>query len=300
MEIIARASKITKAFVFLLALAGALNLASGAKPAAAATQQQSGSIGLQGTVNGKPPSQAPTISSPSNGQNFTSIPITVTGLCQSGLLVEVFTNNVFAGSTECANGSYSLQIGLFNDRNDLTAKDYDALNQASPVSNKVRVTYSINFPTTGPLLSITSQFAKRGAEPGSTLTWPISISGGTPPYAISVDWGDGTLPEVVSQKVAGNVTIKHIYKTAGTYNVTIQATDANGESAFLQVVGVGNGPIQQSSSKSNSVVVKTQRVIPWWALIILLVLSFVAFWLGKQHQLQTIRVRLRRGQPPFG
>src|SRR5262245_49990987 len=64
----------------------------------------SGSSGLQGTVKTPPPQNAPTITTPTNGQSFSKMPITVAGLCTSGLLVKVFSNNVFVGSAECING----------------------------------------------------------------------------------------------------------------------------------------------------------------------------------------------------
>src|ERR1041385_9148280 len=114
-------------------------LTSFAAPAAAvappAPNPQSGALGVEGLVNGAPPTQAPTISVPKNGQTFSSIPITVSGLCQSGLLVEIFKNDVFSGSAQCRNGSFSLLVDLFNGQNDLIARVYDALNQASPDSN---------------------------------------------------------------------------------------------------------------------------------------------------------------------
>ena len=34
---------------------------------------------------------------------------------------------------------------------------------------------------------------------GRHFTWPIEISGGSPPYAISVNWGDGKQPTLISQ-----------------------------------------------------------------------------------------------------
>ena len=269
-------------------------------PGFAAAASQSGAAGLEGTVKGNPPVQAPTISVPGNGQSFSNLPVTVAGLCQSGLLVEVFKNSVFAGSRDCVNGSYSVQIDLFSGRNDLTAQDYDDLDQASPVSNTVTVNFNNALPTSETLITLTSQYAKRGADPGTDLTWPISLSGGVGPYAISIDWGDNSSPELQSQQFPGNITLEHVYKNSGSFNVTIKATDSNGFSAFLQVVAVANGPIQQSGTNSTSAVIKEIRLVPWWAIGILAALCVVAFWLGARHRLQVIQARLRKGQPPFG
>lgn len=275
-----------------------------APAATAATLQQSGSTGLEGTVAGPAPSQAPTIGVPSNGQGFTSTPITVSGLCLNNLLVEIFKNNVFAGSTECKNGSYSLQFDLFSGRNDLVARQYDALNQASPDSQTVTVNFNNGVSQTESLVTLTTQYSKRGADPGSTLSWPLSISGGSGPYAVSVNWGDASAPELLSLAGPGDFNIQHVYQQAGTFNVTVRATDVNGNAAFLQLVGVGNGSTQQSgagagNASGNNSSNSPQKVVVWWPYATLFGLAILTFWLGKWHQLELIRSRLRRGERPF-
>lgn len=263
-----------------------------------ATNPQTGAVGLGGHINGAAPANAPTITTPSNGATFTTLPIRVAGLCSSGLLIEVFKNNVFSGSTTCTNGSYSLQIDLFSGRNDLIARAYDLLNQASPDSNKVSVTFSDQINAAGQRVAILSNYAKRGANPNTELAWPLSISGGAAPYAISVDWGDGSDAQLLSQKFAGDFDITHIYKRSGTYTITIKATDANGQAAFLQVVGVANGPIQQSQAASTSGSGTVTKIL-WLPIIILSILAVSSFWLGRKHQLSVIHAKLKSGQRPF-
>jgi hypothetical protein len=287
--------------VLLVGLAIALSTSIYLTGPALALTQKSGSVGIEGTIPANPPTTAPTINVPGNGQSFSTLPINVGGLCKSGLLVEVFKNNVFAGSAVCTNGSYSMQIDLFNDRNDLVARQYDALNQASPDSNIVSVTFISGFTGLGPRLSLTTAYAKRGADPGTILSWPITLSGGQGPYALSIDWGDKTKPDLISRATPGNIDLQHTYQKAGVYNITIKATDVNGQTAFLQVVGIANGPIQQSSAGGNTVSGTPTAPIPiffWVILAILLPLLFSSFWLGRKHQLQKIRANLRRGDSP--
>jgi hypothetical protein len=260
---------------------------------------QNGSVGLQGEIPSKPPTQGATITVPGNGQNFSSTPITVAGVCPTGLLVEIYKNNVFSGSTNCTNGSFSLQIDLFDGRNDLVARVYDNLNQPGPDSNTVSVNFNANKPTPGPRISLTSAYAKRGAVPGTTLSWPITLSGGAGPYAISVDWGDKSPADLISRSNAGDITLEHIYKNAGFYIVIIKATDVNGEAAFLQVVGVGNGPTQQSNQTQGSGSTTVVTKIIYWPLVVGLVLTILAFWLGRRHKVEEIRARLRKGLKPF-
>ncbi|HEY5549652.1 MAG TPA: hypothetical protein VIK37_00370 [Candidatus Saccharimonadales bacterium] len=268
-------------------------------PVLAQTQQDSGAVGVEGTIPSTPPTSAPTISQPTNGQVFTTLPITVAGLCQNNLLVEVFKNGVFAGSVQCVGGSYSLQIDLFSGRNDLVARQFDALNQSSPDSNTVTVTFNDSLPGAGPRISLTTAYAKRGAVPGETLTWPITISGGTPPFAISVDWGDKSSLDLISNDAAGDVLLNHIYNQSGIYNITIKASDSKGQVAFLQVVGIGNGPIQQTTTTRPAAQATSATRILLISLAVALPLLLASFWLGKKHQLQVIRTRIRRGERPF-
>lgn len=260
--------------------------------AAAVTNPQAGSIGLEGTISTAPPARAPTITTPSNGASFTTTPITVSGLCGSGLLVKIFDNNIFVGAVVCGSGSYSLKTDLFGGRNDLLARQYDSLDQSSPDSNVVTVSYaSAQFAAPGSQLTLTSQYARLGADPGQELDWPIVLAGGSGPYALSVTWGDGSNASLQSVTQSGTVTIKHTYTTAGSYQVTVQATDANGQTAYLQLVGVANGAASQRNTSQSATQIKT--VVIWWPLLIMLPLLLLAFWLGRRHELYILRKRLQ-------
>ena len=248
----------------------------------------SGSIGLEGTISTAPPTRGATIAVPSNGAVFTAVPITVSGLCPSGLLVKVFSNNIFVGSTVCSNGSYSLQVDLFSGQNDLVARVYDALDQAGPDSNTVTVTFNdAQFAQFGTQLTLSSAYAERGAPPGSELDWPILLSGGVGPYAISVDWGDGSPPDLLSETAPGTITLKHIYRTTGVFKVIVKATDKNGETAFLQLVGQATGAVQSNTKNGSNVII--EKDVLWWPALAMLPLVFAAFWIGHRHGLYVVR-----------
>lgn len=267
-------------------------------PAQVLAQQEGGSIGLEGRISSDPPNTAATISFPRDGAVITDIPTTVSGICPNGLLVKIFKNNVFAGSVQCVNGSFSLQIDLFSGRNELVARVYDDLDQAGPDSNIVTVTYPFQGVGSPNLVSLTSPFAKRGANPGQTLTWPIVLSGGDGPYAITVDWGDGKQADLISQPFAGTFNISHVYDAAGVYNVIVRATDRNGTLAFLQLVAVANGPAGQNNTSSededNNGATITKTKILWQPAAIAIPLIATSFWLGKRYELFVLRKRLDR------
>lgn len=250
---------------------------------------QQGSYGFEATKSQPPPTKGATISIPSSGASFSTSPTTVSGICPSGLLVEVDDNGVMDGAINCTNGSFSLQIGLYAGQNSLTATDYDDLNQPGPVSNTVNVTYNNpNLTAFGDFITLTSEYGQLGADPNTVLTWPLQLSGGTGPYAFIIDWGDNSPKELKSQPTSGVVNITHTYKTAGIYHVTIEATDVNGATAFLQVVAVANGNIKtanSSSSTSSGGPIKTSSskvlLLPTVVVFVLLVPSF---WLGRMSQ----------------
>lgn len=264
--------------------------------------QESGSVGLEGTVPGKAPTQAATITVPTNGQSFTALPITVTGICPKDTLVKLFKNEAFGGSAQCTNGSYSIVADLFVGRNDLIARVFDDLDQQGPDSNIVTVTYSEKAAVPGNRIQITSNYAKRGAEPKSALTWPLTISNGVGPYAVSIDWGDKTSPDVISRPFPGDFTAQHTYQESGIYNVIIKATDKNGVISFLQVVAVANGPVKQdnqtAAAAANSTGTPTKEVV-WWPAALLIPAAITTFWLGRRHQLHVIRKKLTSGDRPF-
>ncbi len=270
-----------------------------AVPAKAA--DESGSVGLQGRISAPPPTTGATISVPGNGQTFTTLPVTVSGLCPGDLLVKLFKNEVFAGSVQCKNGSYSMLIDLFSGQNELVARVYDNLDQPGPDSNHVTVTFADKGGTTVSRPSLTSNFAKRGTSPGKELTWPIVLTGGSGPYAISVDWGDGKAPDLISIGFPGPFEIKHIYDTPGVYNIIVKAVDREGGQAFLQLVGVANGPLsqdqQQDANKDQSG--KTKTVILWQPAAIMIPLMLSTFWLGRKYELKYLKKRLERGDRPF-
>lgn len=253
---------------------------------------EAGSIGLTGTMPAPPPKVAATISSPANGQHFTTSPITVKGTCPKGTLVEIYKNNIFAGSTPCEDdGTFSIQIDLLFGQNILKAQVYDALNQAGPESVTVTVFYDSSLAKaapatflnlTGSQLLINTDAAFRGTFPNQALNVPITIIGGTAPYAINVQWGDGT-NQLISRSDNTTFNATHVYKKPGTYKITLQATDSKGLVAFLTVAAIINGkPDVIAASTSSKPPVNKLLVL--WPLFAIIATAVISFWIGERRE----------------
>ncbi len=205
---------------------------------------------------------------------------------------------VAATKPKCDNGSYSLQSDLFSGRNDLIARVFDDLDQAGPDSNTVTVTFSdASLGAFDSRASLTSTYAKKGANPGSTLSWPITISGGIGPYALSIDWGDGKPVTLQSIPFPDTINFEHIYDSAGIYRIIVKVSDSKGSTGYLQLIGVGTGAVgasgtntKDSATGGTTVVTRTKySVIP---AIAALPLVLITFWLGRRYELQRLRRRI--------
>lgn len=276
---------------FLLLLTGVV-LAMYTLRAGASPGPQAGSIGLSGVVPEKPPTTAATIDKPANGSRFSLSPITVSGTCPAGLLVEVFKNDIFGGSTVCdEKGNYSIDVDLLFGENSLVTRVYNSLNAPGPDSNKVTVYYDILPPQANPLLPIdfganqmllltTSVF--RGTFPGQELNVPIDIVGGTPPYAVNIQWGDGSNKLVPRDN---NVTfnVSHTYQKPGIYQITIQGTDAAGRVAFLTVAAIINGQPDAVATATQAAPTQNQLLV-LWPLYLCAATMVTSFWLGERRE----------------
>lgn len=256
------------------------------------TGPEAGSIGISGTMPGKAPTVGAVIKTPVPGQSFADTPVVVSGTCPKDTLVEVFKNDIFAGSTPCTDsGTFSLEIDLIIGANTLTAKVYDSLSQEGPVSNRVDVTYrpsqsstqgliSLNFG--GDQLLINTDAVFRGSFPKQDVNVPIDILGGRAPYAVNVQWGDST-NKVYSRTDNTTFQATHAYAKAGTYQLSIQATDADGRVAFLTVAVIVNGTPDAATAATTSTQ-KTNLLLMLWPLYAAVFAMTLSFWVGEWRE----------------
>lgn len=261
---------------------------------------QPGSYGVEATKKQAPPTQGATITVPGNGASFSTSPITVSGICPTGLLVQIYNNNVMVGTVMCQNGSFRLEVSLFAGTNELRATVFDDLDQAGPDSNIVTVNYTdTRFSAFGQMLTLTSAYGRRSAATSTPLTWPLQLSGGTGPYAFQLDWGDGSATQLMSQSLAGIIMTNYTYKKAGIYQVNIRVTDTNGVSAFLQVVAVSSGVVENSAPQEQADIKQPKNVVLWVPSVIALGLLVPTYWLGRRSQLVSLRKKMLKERDAY-
>ncbi|MBW4061800.1 PKD domain-containing protein [Candidatus Saccharibacteria bacterium] len=284
--------------LFALLLTGVIVLGASIGAQGAVQNPQSGSVGLTGTVPGPAPTQPGVITSPSSGSHTTSSPITVAGTCPANTFVFIEKNGVLAGQAACNGGSFSLQADLFAGSNQLVARVVDGLGQYGPDSAAITVVYDQPTSQTAGIAVGRQLFIESGAtvvagEPNTALAREVRIVGGTAPYAVSWDFGDGS-NSLMTVAVEGPVSALHTYTSPGTYQVLVRVTDSLQNAAFIQLITVVNGPIAAVTGSS------TQSELPGslvaaWPLLGLAIFLVGAFWLGERRAMhrQMLRDRLR-------
>ncbi len=299
----------------LIMLLAGLAMSAISWPVFADPVSQSGNISIIGNVNGAPPSVAPSITTPATNTVTATSPLKVAGLCTTGLVVAIKRNGLNAGSAICsAIGTYELQVQLLPGRNDLIAQQFDTLNQGSPVSGTVTVTYQ---PPTPPVpmpqpvptpapqpggrppvvqssprpapvpaaVMATVKYVYYGATPDVKFVMPITIDSGNPPFAINVDWGDGK-SDVVSKPQPGELRLSHIYDKSGMYEVVVSISDKLGLTGYIQTVVVVNGQslagIVQASGENGDQL--QGKILVAWPIYIVMATLLLGFWLGEHYE----------------
>ncbi|HSW37430.1 MAG TPA: hypothetical protein VLG37_03625 [Candidatus Saccharimonadales bacterium] len=274
-------------------------------------QVRAADVVVNGRVPGNPPSQPAIITSPADGTHFTGIPITVQGTCPAGNIVKLYRNDTFSGAVMCdSTGHFSLQTDLFPGANVLRARIFNLGDTEGPQSAPITVYYDIPGPsgptppenggTTPKTLLLETNIFFRGYYVGDTVHWKLSIEGGTPPYAIAVDWGDGN-SSVISRSHAGLFEIGHVYKKPGgwrgSYPIKLKASDSVGQQASLQLVVIVNNPKAVNSIVPSGLPPAFLSILhmlrPVWSFYAVALLMTTSFWLGEKRGFAIFNRRLK-------
>jgi hypothetical protein len=289
---------------------------------------ETGSYSVSAQVDAAIPTVPPDITKPVDGSETDTSPITVSGTCQTNTYENIMDNSVMSGSALCtSSGTFTLQISLFSGSNELIADSFNLTNNAGPASAPVTITYNppiVTQPTgsqsssgttstgsssgssgsgtskpksststTTPALSLTTNFSYQGYYIGQSVQWQISINGGLSPYALSIDWGDGT-SNLISRQASGLFTISHEYNQVSKsgHIIQIKVTDILGNTSYLQFFAVVNAPKQAVIIGSPAIPENFSSNKNWlfiaWPFYVVITLMTVSFWLGKREEFQDL------------
>lgn len=225
-------------------------------------------------VQAPPPSVGATITSPVDGFSIVNInPTVVSGTCLPASFVTTYNDGSLSSSTYCTSeGTFSMNVQLHAGKNVLTARNFDALNQAGPDTPAVTVTFISSTPTTevvtpqlpvSPLLipgvsTITPGSSPEcasyqqpsslpvGGEPHVAIvcvprsivaaqdhTIGVLVWGGAPPYALNFKWGSDDTT-LISLDKPGYKAVNVHYASSGIYNINVQLTDNSTKAATGQ------------------------------------------------------------------
>jgi len=199
-----------------------------------------------------------------------------------------------------------LSIELLPGQNVLTAHVFNSTDDEGPVSAAITVNYAAasppnNGPTrqTAPPLLARTQFIYKGFHISDTVEWPIEISGGVAPYAVDVDWGDGS-HNLYSRGHEGVFNISHKYSKAGGYKnsyiIKVNLSDSVGGHSFLQFFVIiadraTGGVTANIFSKPPPTVANNNWLWIAWPAYIFVLLMAISYWLGEREEIIVLRKR---------
>ena len=269
-------------------------------------------IDVSAKVSAPLPTGPATITAPSDGQHFSAVPITVTGTCPadgSGAYIKLFRNNVFSGTALCdGSQNFSLSTDLFPGGNKLKAVIFNKTDDAGPDSNAPVVYYDVpqnpptqnppQYPPSVPPFVITTDFKYSGFYVGQNIRWTLSVSGGSAPYALNIDWGDGK-NSVVSRSGQGEFTVEHKYDKPGgfkgSYRISISGADAVGRQTSLEIFALvnqaGGTPIAGTTYNPPPLSSTKNWLIVAWPAYLVVLLMTISYLLGEREELKVLKKR---------
>ncbi len=213
------------------------------------------------------PSTAATITSYTNEEVVSSESVIIEGTCSyvaPTSVIEIYVDNHFTGSTTClADGTFTTTLSLPSGRHLIQLRTVNVTNDYGPDSAPFYVTIvaptephvpspqspslhpqsgtsntSQSTPQT-PLLGVRiySESTYLLYGPNKDAEWKGYFEGGTTPYTVAIDWGDGTSSSYSAPQTTPQ-SFRHTYTKYEPFFVTITVTDAEGVQSRMQVAAV--------------------------------------------------------------
>lgn len=208
------------------------------------------------------PSLPAIITSHHNEEVITTPTVQFTGTCSyvaPSTAIELYIDTVFVGSSICeTTGTFSLSTTISTGRHLIVVRTANVTGDYGPDSSPLHITYmkgdesqSPQTPTppnttsnTAPPASVApngvqiySKFTYLLYGPEKDAEWVGYFSGGTAPYTVAIDWGDGTSSSYTATD-SKSQTYRHSYRKYEPFFVTLTVTDADGSQTSMQLAAI--------------------------------------------------------------
>jgi len=148
-----------------------------------------------------------------------------------------------------------------------------------------------------PVLVLTSDYQYKVNKAGQLFHWAVGLNGGTPPYKVSVDWGDG-LHNDLTHADQSVLTLSHAYDSPKDYAILVNITDAKGKTVSIQWVAVVKDSLAYAaflSTHKGTMATILANVRQWlwivWPVYIAVVLMVLSYWIGEQEGYRRLTLR---------
>jgi hypothetical protein len=140
-------------------------------------------------------------------------------------------------------------------------------------------------PTGGPL-HVSVVCVPRLFNPGTEQTMGVIVWGGTPPYALSINFGDNSAnnnPTLISLPSPGYKPIQFSYAVPNTYQIKFRLTDQQSQTAVVQTAVQVNGQTEASAASTSVINNLASQIFggkPWYESPVPFYLLAIAITLG--------------------
>jgi hypothetical protein len=249
------------------------------------------------------------ITSPTDSGTTTQATTVIHGNCpviDPPIIVVLYEGTNVIGSQQCAgDGTFAIPVSLNPGSHTIITQVMNFTGQNGAAGTPVVITYTPtaaqNAPTatgsnaqssspaddqdagshigTGasvyPTITTDNPFLIFG--PDKDAIWTGDIQGGTAPYTVTINWGDGTIQKIhnVSE---GLFRAHHHYTVMKTYSVRMEVRDVKGRVLGVTITAIS--PAQFSAYPAPSIIGSTNLSRTWllYGLYILTVVALTMFW----------------------